>query len=104
MFEILGRPNAHPYFTSKMAIGRVMNNESQIAIINFKRPSPVIKGVLLPVHNGMILLIIWISFKVQKAVFKTLDRLGTRHINTIIRTNMVILLNIFLYILDIGLI
>ena len=69
-----------------------MNNQSQITIKDFHKPSPVITGFLLPVYNGTILLLIWISFKVQKAVLKTLDRLGSRHINTIIKTNVVILL------------
>ena len=67
----------------------VMNNQSQIEIKDFHKPSPVITGFLLPVYNGTILLLIWICFKVQKAVLKTLDRLGSRHINTIIKTNVV---------------
>ena len=77
---------------------KLMNNQSQIEIHDFHKPSPVITGLLLPVHNGMILLLIWISFKVQKAVLKTLDRLGSRHINTIIKTNVV---NLFV---DLGII
>ena len=70
-----------------------MYNQSQITIKDFHKPSPVITGFLLPVYNGTILLLIWISFKVQRAVLKTLDRLGSRHINTIIKTNVVISLN-----------
>ena len=68
-----------------------MNNQSQITVREFQEYSAEVTGLLLPIHNGLILLIIWISFKVQKAVFKTLDRLGSRHINTIIKTNLVIL-------------
>ena len=67
-----------------------MNNQSEIVLNDFKEISAEVTGFLLPLHNGMILLIIWISFKVQKAVFKVLDRLGSRHINTIIKTNLVI--------------
>ena len=66
-----------------------MNNQSQIEIKDFHKPSPVITGFLLPVYNGTIILLIWICFKVQKAVLKTIDRLGSRHINTIIKTNVV---------------
>ena len=69
----------------------VMNNQSQITVRDFQEYNAEVTGLLLPIHNGTILLIIWISFKVQKAVFKTLDRLGSRHINTIIKTNLVIL-------------
>ena len=68
-----------------------MNNQSQITVRDFQEYNAEVTGLLLPIHNGTILLIIWISFKVQKAVFKTLDRLGSRHINTIIKTNLVIL-------------
>ena len=68
-----------------------MNNQSQITVSEFQEYNAEVTGLLLPIHNGLILLIIWISFKVQKAVFKTLDRLGSRHINTIIKTNLVIL-------------
>ena len=71
-----------------------MKNQSQCSNANLyvgelEEPTPLIHGFLYPVHNGLIFLIMWISFKVQKAVFKTLDRLGSRHINTIIKTNMV---------------
>ena len=70
-----------------------MKNQSQLYanlyVCELEEPTPLIHGFLYPIHNGLILLIIWISFKVQKAVFKTLDRLGSRHINTIIKTNMV---------------
>ena len=68
----------------------MMNNQSQILVYNFKKHTPLITDyILLPVHTVVLVLIIWISFKVQTAVFKILERLGTRHINTIIKTNMV---------------
>ena len=73
-----------------MKTDEMMDNQSQILVEDFKKQTPLITGFLSPVHNIVIVLIIWISYKVQRAVFKTLDRLGTRHINTIIRTNMVI--------------
>ena len=68
----------------------MMSNQSQILVYDFKKHTPLITDyILLPVHTVVLVLIIWISFKVQTAVFKILERLGTRHINTIIKTNMV---------------
>ena len=72
----------------------MMNNQSQIFdlyynVDDFKKHTPLITGFFFYVHTAVLVLIIWISFKVQTAVFKILERLGTRHINTIIKTNMV---------------
>ena len=74
----------------------MMNNQSQILVDDlvydlddFKKHTPLITGFFFYVHTAVLVLIIWISFKVQTAVFKILERLGTRHINTIIKTNMV---------------
>ena len=56
---------------------------------NLKEYTPLIHGILSPVHNGLILFILWISYKVHRAVYRTLSRLGSRHINTIILANIV---------------
>ena len=60
---------------------------------NLKEYTPLIHGILSPVHDGLILFILWISYKVHRAVYRTLSRLGSRHINTIILANIVRKLN-----------
>ena len=86
-----GGPGGPPmFFTFRHHCDKMMNNQSQILVHGFKKHTPLITDyILLPVHTVLLVLIIWISFKVQTAVFKILERLGTRHINTIIKTNMV---------------
>ena len=86
-----GRPGGPPmFFTFRHDCDKMMNNQSKILVYGFKKHTPLITDyILLPVHTVVLVLIIWISFKVQTAVFKILERLGTRHINTIIKTNMV---------------
>ena len=56
---------------------------------NFTEYTPQIHGVLNPLHNGLILFILWIGYKVHRAVVRTLKRLGSRHINTIILASIV---------------
>ena len=79
---------SHDFYTSSFeynATRKILQIESQ----NFTEYTPQIHGVLNPVHNGLILFILWIGYKVHRAVVRTLKRLGSRHINTIILASIV---------------
>ena len=60
---------------------------------DLKEYTPLIHGILNPLHNGLILFILWIGYKVHRSVYRILARLGDRHINTIIVANLVRIIN-----------
>jgi uncharacterized transporter YbjL len=70
---------SHDYYTSSLNPNAT----------NLTEYTPLIHGILSPVHNGLILFIFWIGYKVHRAVVRTLKRLGSRHINTIILASIV---------------
>ena len=70
---------SHDYYTSSFLPN----------VTNLTEVTPLIHGILNPVHNGLIIFIFWIGYKVHRAVVRTLKRLGSRHINTIILASIV---------------
>ena len=51
---------------------------------DFEDSTPLLNGWVSYLHNGMIILLIWTTYKVQTAVYKVFQKMGPRHINSII--------------------
>ena len=66
-----------------------INNQILINQENIHPYSPLLCGWVWSLHNGMIMLILWINYRLQRAILKAFKNMGPRHINSIIIPSMI---------------
>ena len=76
-------------------------SELEISDGDFQEFTPILYGWSALVFNGTVLVVSAIAVLVQRAVFLTLRKIGSRHINVIIQPCLV-RSNVFGYIYSIG--
>ena len=77
--QVCDKSQIIPYYESN---GSQISN--QVEACELEEYTPVIDGWLFYLHTGMIFIIVWASFKIQRALIRTFKKLGSRHINSIV--------------------
>ena len=70
------------------------NHTSELKLENLERFTPTLDGLRLYIFTGTGILVVGIAIVIQRAVYKSLKRLGSRPINQIIIPSMVRLLTV----------
>ena len=77
--QVCDKSQIIPYYESN---GSQISN--QVEACELEEYTPLIDGWLFYLHTGMIFIIVWASFKIQRALIRTFKKLGSRHINSIV--------------------
>ena len=81
--QVCDKSQIIPFLISiSMSNGSQISN--QVEACDLEEYTPVIDGWLFYLHTGMIFIIVWASFKIQRALIRTFKKLGSRHINSIV--------------------
>ena len=72
---------------SNQALG---DDQNQVFVpIPLEEYTPLLYGWLYLFHTAAIIFILYIGYKIHRALLKTFNRIGSRHINTIIIPTLV---------------
>ena len=77
--QVCDKSQIIPYYESN--VSQISN---QVEACELEEYTPLIDGWLFYLHTGMIFIIVWASFKIQRALIRTFKKLGSRHINSIV--------------------
>ena len=62
---------------------------SDSILVSLEEYTPLLYGWLYVFHTATIIFILYIGYKIHRALLKTFNRLGSRHINSIIIPTLV---------------